>query len=63
MESPGKKRTLLSIKMFIVGLIVFMVMYGFAFDKWKLDPPGKKCGKRDPACEEASVQQKSKKKS
>ena len=36
-DSPGKKRTLIIIKMLIVGIILALVTYGFVFDKWSLN--------------------------
>ena len=40
-DSPGKKRTLIIIKMLIAGIILALVTYGFVFDKWSINEPKK----------------------
>ena len=46
-DTPGKKKTLRNIKYLIVGLIALMILYGFIFDKWKLDTKAPKTSEED----------------
>ena len=64
-DTPGKLRTLWSIKCFIFSLLLLMITYGFVFDKWSepkvADEEKKTLGKNENKKEGKSKKEKEKK--